>query len=95
MKGSFEDYAYATVGALGGVAKYYRPSPAALAWGAIVAYEAIAPEGQLLSEGADRAILKYPVATKLAIGVTALHLANLIPDRFDPLHQGLKLLKGL
>lgn len=69
-----------------------RPRPATLAWGAILGsaaiYEAIAPEGELLSEAVDRA-LERPYGRYLAygaIGVTALHLANLLPERIDPYH---------
>lgn len=60
----------------------------------ILAYEVTCPDGELLSEGVDRALEKHPVATMLAIGVTALHLANLLPEQIDPFHQGMKLLKG-
>jgi hypothetical protein len=88
-------YALAGLGAVQGAWKYYRPSPSALAWGAIVAYEIFAPEGQLLSEGADRAIERYPRTVPLVIGVVSLHLANAIPERYDPLHAGLKFLKQL
>lgn len=54
----------------------------------ILAYELAAPDGQLLSEGVDRALIKHPTATKIAIGVTALHLANSFEavklEKFDP-----------
>jgi hypothetical protein len=59
----------------------------------VVAYEALCPDGQLLSEGADRAIESHPVAVPVAIGIVALHLANILPQRYDPLHVGLKYIK--
>jgi len=64
-----------------------------LAWGALVAgicvYEYYAPEGQLLSEAVDRG-LEHPVGRiliPLAVGATALHLCNALPNRIDPIHQ--------
>jgi len=63
---------------------------AARAWSAlaaaVIAYEVLAPEGQLLSEGVDRALLKYPTLTRIGIALVACHLVNAIPDRYDPLH---------
>jgi hypothetical protein len=60
---------------------------AELAWGVIgagvLAYEWLAPEDQLLSHAADRAIEKHPVITTAAIGAVALHLANFIPYEAD------------
>lgn len=61
------------------------------AWAAmvasIIAYEVAAPPQQLLSEGIDRLLIRHPIATHAVIGVTALHLLNLLPDRADPLHM--------
>ncbi|MFE2994098.1 hypothetical protein ACFXG4_03655 [Nocardia sp. NPDC059246] len=51
---------------------------------AVVGAELIAPPGELLSEGVDRAIQRRPVMTRTAIAVTALHLANLLPRQVDP-----------
>lgn len=53
----------------------------------ILAYETFCPPGELLSEGVDRALLRSPRATRLAVTITALHLLNLIPERVDPYHQ--------
>jgi hypothetical protein len=95
-----ETYALAAVGAAEGFYKYYlKPElTAKRAWAAIgigvMAYEMACPPGELLSEGADRLIRTRPNLTRAAIGVTALHLANAIPERIDPFTQGLKLLKG-
>lgn len=64
------------------------------AWAAlgigIAAYEVIAPKDELLSEQVDRwmesdnKLIRY--GTPIAIGIVALHLANLLDDRIDPLH---------
>lgn len=59
----------------------------------ILAYEMAAPPNELLSEGVDRAISCHPYLTRAAIGVTALHLANLIPAPLDPFKHGINLLK--
>lgn len=52
----------------------------------VLIYEALAPEGQLLSEGMDRACVKHPLATRMVIVVLSLHLTGWLPDKFDPLH---------
>ncbi|WP_109527251.1 MULTISPECIES: DUF7427 family protein [Nocardia] len=54
--------------------------------GTVVAVaEEIAPTGQLLSEGVDRAIERHPILVRAAIIITALHLVNWLPARVDPL----------
>lgn len=53
----------------------------------VVAYEIVAPEGMLLSEGMDRALVSHPIATRLVVAVVAMHLLNLLPERIDPLHR--------
>jgi hypothetical protein len=65
---------------------------AALSLG-IVAYELACPIGETLSEGVDRALLTHRTATITAIGVTTLHLLNLLPQMIDPYHQSLNLIK--
>lgn len=59
---------------------------AALALG-VLAYELLAPEGGLLSEAVDRAILKHPHLTRIGILIVAGHLANAVPDRYDLIHR--------
>lgn len=75
-----------------------NPLTARRAWlgiaAGVLAYEVVCPEGELLSEGVDRALEKHRLATLMAIGVTALHLANLLPEQIDPFHRGLQVLKG-
>lgn len=77
-----------------------RPQPGTLAWLAlgigIITYEIHAPEGQLMSEAVDRALERSAVSkaiTLAAIGCTALHLANLLPERIDIFKQGCELLR--
>lgn len=95
-----ETYSLALLGAAEGVFKYYiRPEITAkrtwLAIGAIVAlHEIFCPEGELLSEGADRAIEKHPVLIPLATIAIAGHVANLIDERYDLIHRGVKFIKG-
>lgn len=100
MKASPETYALAAVGLAGGAFRYYiRPELTAkrtwaLIGAMVVAHEIISPPGELLSEGCDTALETHPYLTRIIIGVTALHLANALPEKFDPIHRGLKLLKG-
>jgi hypothetical protein len=95
-----ETYALAFVGGAQGVFKYYiRPEMTAKrAWavlGASVAlYELLCPEGEMLSHGVDKALEKHPVAVTAAIGYTALHLANLLPEEIDLFHHAANLMKG-
>lgn len=68
-----------------------RPSDGVLAWaalgGAVVIYEMLCVEGELLSEVVDRAMVRKPILTRMAIAIVALHLVNAIPPRIDPIHQ--------
>ncbi len=52
--------------------------------GVVTALEIVAPEGELLSEGVDRGLERHPLLVRAAIIVTAAHLLNLLPERFDP-----------
>ncbi|ANA86647.1 hypothetical protein PBI_CLUBL_150 [Gordonia phage ClubL] len=64
----------------------------------VVWWEIIAPEDNLLSEAVDRAILRYPFATRLLLVLTMLHLNNWIPTKLlflDPFHQAAVLTKHL
>lgn len=53
----------------------------------VVVYEFAAPEGELLSEGVDRYLSRRPWTTRVVVAGLALHLLNLIPQRFDPLYR--------
>lgn len=73
-----------------------KPRPSTLAWvglaASVAAYDILCPEGETMSEGVDRA-LETRVGRVLALGaiaVTSCHLANILPQRYDPFHQALK-----
>lgn len=53
----------------------------------VIGYDAVATDGELLSEAVDRFIEKRPGITRLIVAIVAAHLLNLIPDRFDPMHR--------
>lgn len=71
--------------------------PSTAAWigigAGVAAYEAFCPKGETLSEGVDRA-LEYNRFTRYAalgaIAITAAHLANVIPQKYDPFHYALR-----
>jgi hypothetical protein len=58
----------------------------------IAATEVCAPEGELLSQAVDRWLEKHPARTVSALSIvgTALHLLNLLPERYDPFAVTLK-----
>lgn len=96
-------YALAGAGAAQGIWRYYvRPEiTATRAWAVLAAgvvlYDLLCPPGQMLSEGVDRAMERGPLtkaATLGLVGATALHLANAVPERFDPFKRGIDLIKG-
>ncbi|QNJ57161.1 hypothetical protein L3Y21_gp108 [Gordonia phage Rabbitrun] len=55
--------------------------------GAVIVYEVLADEGELLSEGVDRALLSHKWLTVGAVLVTAAHLLNVLPTWCDPYAQ--------
>lgn len=65
--------------------------PADRAWVAlavgVAVYEALAPRGELLSQGAARYRERRPVVTHGVIVYVAAHLAGVWPRRVDPLHR--------
>lgn len=68
--------------------------PSSVAWagilGAVAVYELLAPNNETLSHRVDSGLEgRNRYITAGAIGVTALHLLNLIPDKIDPFEQGL------
>lgn len=75
-----------------------RISPSTKAWlvlGAFVAaYDMLAPEGETLSEGVDRALERHPLLTTAAIGATALHLLNVLRPERDPIHLLAETVRG-
>ena len=70
-----------------------RPRPSTVAWGVlaggVAAYDYFCPTGETLSERMDDWI-DSPKTKAVALGavaVTALHLANYLPQRIDPFHR--------
>lgn len=54
---------------------------------AVVVYEWSADDGELLSESADRAMLRHPWIVRAAAFLLAAHVSNSLSDRCDPLHR--------
>lgn len=77
--------------------------PADKAWlvlcAGIIAYEAAAIEGELLSEGFDRYIAQDQGAKRLLAMVIpwllAAHLTNAVPEAIDPISMGFRLMRRL
>jgi hypothetical protein len=61
--------------------------------GFVLAYEVICPEGQLMSEGADRLIERHPYATRAAGLVLAVHVLNLVREEQDPISRLVRALR--
>lgn len=99
MKESSEALALGVIGAIQGVFReVIQPElTAERTWvglGVVIGlHEALCGSNEMLSHGVDRMIEKHPVATRLAIGVTALHLANLLPEKIDPISRFANLVK--
>jgi hypothetical protein len=93
-KESAQAWALGTAGAAQGVWKYYKPELATAALGAsVLAYDLLCEPGGTFSEVADKAIDRHPIATRVAIGAVALHVANMIPERYDIVTQAFKRIK--
>jgi hypothetical protein len=74
-----------------------RPSDEAwlvLAAGVIV-WDAAAPDGEMLSEAADRWMVSRPWLTRIIVAAFALHLCNGVPARLDPVHGAFLLARSL
>lgn len=52
----------------------------------VAAYELLAVEDELLSEAADRWMLRHPWIVRGAAFIVAAHVCNALPDKCDPLH---------
>lgn len=85
------------VGASQGFVKYYikptieKQKASTLAWGTLVAgvvlYDALCPAGETLSEGYDHFLAKNKLLALGAVAITAAHLTNLLPAKYDPIHR--------
>lgn len=76
-----------------------KPEVSTVAWAGLIAgvaaYDMLAPDTQMLSERVDRGLERHPLVTTLAIGATALHLLNVLPEKIDPIHQVAEFARGL
>lgn len=61
----------------------------------VIGYDLWCKPGETLSEGADKWILKHPWLARLGLGVVAVHVANLVPAKADPIHLGFNAAKRL
>lgn len=61
--------------------------------GSVALWDLVCPDKQTFSEGFDGFIDKHPILSRVAMGYTALHLMNLLPERIDVFHQISKLKK--
>lgn len=88
-KETVEAYGLATVGAIQGVYRYYKPELAWTALGAgIAAYDLLCEEGTTLSE----TFRKQPLALQIGeLALVSSHLLGVLPKQADPFHQILKL----
>ena len=50
-------------------------------------YELLCPEEELMSEAADRWMLRHPWLVRAGAFLLAAHVCNLLPDRCDPVHR--------
>lgn len=70
------------------LARSNRIRPADRAWLAlaigVAGYEMFARDGELMSHSYDRWLVHRPVFTWAVTLITAAHLLNLLPDRWDP-----------
>lgn len=76
-----------------------RALSARYGWAAIIAFvfyhDFCCAEGELLSQGVDRGLEKHPILVTAAVGVTAAHLLNRLPNKLDPLWWVWKVTKGV
>ncbi len=74
----------------------HLPSKLAIAGliGVVALYDIKCPKGETISEGVDRLLERHKLLTIGTIAVTALHLGNALPDRYDPIHNMFKMIKG-
>lgn len=49
----------------------------------VTIFDVIAPDNEMLSEFCDRTLISHPWLTRGVVVVTALHLLNVTPERFD------------
>ena len=67
----------------------YSKAAIAALLGGVALYDFLCPPGETISEGVDR-IMEKPLgklAVHALVWTTALHLTNLMPEKYDWLHQ--------
>lgn len=52
----------------------------------VISYDALCPDGQTLSEGADAYMERHPWVTRGLAAALALHVCNALPMRLDLIH---------
>ena len=57
----------------------------------VVAYELAATDEELLSSAADRYVLHHPWLVRFVAFALAAHVCNSIPERYDVIHQLVRL----
>lgn len=53
----------------------------------VFGYDAFCGPGETMSEGADRYMRHHPWLVRFVAFALAAHVCNLVPDRFDAVHQ--------
>lgn len=54
----------------------------------VVVFDILAAPGDTLSEQVDVWLVEHPVVTTAVVATVSLHLLNVLPPSFDPLHVG-------
>lgn len=66
-------------------------TPADRAWvtlgAGILGWDLFCNDGDTLSERVDDYLTTHPILTRAVIAVVAVHLANAITPRYDPIHR--------
>jgi hypothetical protein len=65
----------------------------ALVAAGVLSYEVLCKDGQLLSEGVDEWLVSRPILTRATIAALALHLGNAVPERYDVVSLGFKVMR--
>jgi hypothetical protein len=59
----------------------------------VLGYEVACEDGQLLSECVDDWLMSRPILTRAAIAALALHLGNVVPERYDVVSLGFQAIR--
>ena len=52
----------------------------------VIGYNVCARDDEMLSEAADRYMMRHPWMTRVVALLIAMHVTNAVPDKFDPIH---------